>query len=126
MDEQSRAEFWRRELSKCIKCFGCRDVCPVWLYDGAELEDPEWITPGKIPPDFPVFHIIRAYRVAENCVNCGACEETCPMSIPLRTIQQLIWRQPPEKIFEYIPGLEPEKKESLIQRIKERPAAERG
>ncbi|MCK4387274.1 MAG: 4Fe-4S binding protein [Dehalococcoidia bacterium] len=125
MDEESRMHFWQRELKKCIKCFGCRDVCPVWVHDETELEDPEWISLGEIPPAVPLFHIIRAYRIADSCINCGMCEETCPMNIPLRTIQELIWRQPPESIFEYIPGLDPETKEKLIQRVKERPMAQR-
>jgi len=125
MDEESRMDFWQRELKKCIKCFGCRDVCPVWVHDETELEDPEWISLGEIPPAVPLFHIIRAYRIADSCVNCGMCEETCPMNIPLRTIQELIWRQPPESIFEYIPGLDPGTKEKLIQRVKERPMAQR-
>ncbi len=125
MDAASRAEFWRRELSKCIKCYGCRDVCPVCICDECELEDEEWITPGKIPPEFPLFHLIRAYHVADSCINCGECEATCPMDIPLRTIQQLIWRQPAETVFEFIPGLDVEVKERLIKRAKERPVAQR-
>lgn len=123
MDEESRKDFWQRELSKCIKCFGCRDVCPVWIYDGAELEDAEWIKPGAIPPAVPLFQIIRAYRIADLCVNCGMCEEACPMDIPLRTIHQLMWRQAPESVFEIIPGLDLETKERLIQRVKEKPMA---
>jgi len=118
MDEASRAEFWRKELSKCIKCFGCRDVCPVWIYDKTELEDPEWIRPGELPPPVPLFHIIRAYRIGDKCINCGMCEETCPVGIPLRTIHQLMRRQPPESIFEIIPGLEPALKDKLIQHVK--------
>jgi ferredoxin len=125
MDDKSRTDFWQKELSKCIKCFGCRDVCPVWIYDGAELEDAEWIKPGKIPPAVPLFQIIRAYRIADLCVNCGMCEEACPMDIPLRSIHQLMWRQPPESIFEIIPGLDAETKEKLVQAVRKQPKAEK-
>ncbi len=125
MDIASRTEFWQRELSKCIKCYGCRDVCPVCICDQCELENPDWITPGKIPPEFPVFHLIRAYHVADSCINCGECEATCPVAIPLRSIQQLVRRQPPEKIFEFIPGLDQETKERLIRRVKEQPILKR-
>jgi ferredoxin len=121
MDEESRKDFWQKELSRCIKCFGCRDVCPVWIYDGAELEDAEWIKPGVIPPAVPLFQIIRAYRIANLCVNCGMCEEACPMDIPLRIIHQLMWRQTPESVFEVLPGLDTETKERLIRRVKEKP-----
>lgn len=126
MDTKSRLEFWQQELSKCIKCYGCRDVCPVCICDECELESPEWISPGEIPPNFPLFHLIRAYHMADYCVGCGECEATCPMSIPLRTIQSLIRRQPPEVIFEYIPGLGMPAKKKLIQQAKERPISKRG
>jgi ferredoxin len=121
MDEESRKNFWQSELSRCIKCFGCRDACPVWIYDGAELEDPDWIKPGEIPPAVPLFQIIRAYRIANLCVNCGMCEEACPMDIPLRTIHQLMWRQSPESVFEVIPGLDRKTKQKLIKKVKENP-----
>ncbi len=121
MDEESRKKFWQAELSRCIKCFGCRDVCPVWIYDGSELDDAEWIKPGEIPPSVPLFQVIRAYRVANLCVNCGMCEEACGMDIPLRTIHQLMWRQSPESIFEVIPGIDEKTKRRLIKRVKERP-----
>jgi len=122
MDDESRKDFWQAELSKCIKCFGCRDACPVWIYDGAELEDAEWIKPGEIPPAVPLFQIIRAYRIADLCVNCGMCEDACPMDIPLRAIHQLMWRQSPESVFEVVPGLDSETKNRLVQRLKEEPA----
>ena len=125
MDTKSRIEFWQQELSKCIKCYGCRDVCPVCICDECELENPEWISPGKIPPDFPLFHLIRAYHVADYCIGCGECEATCPMGIPLRTIQSLVHRQPPEMIFEYVPGLDLATKEKLIKQAKENPVNKR-
>jgi len=126
MDNKSRLEFWQRELSRCIKCYGCRDVCPVCICDECELESPEWISPGEIPPNFPLFHLIRAYHMADYCIGCGECEATCPMSIPLRTIQSLIRRQPPEMIFKYIPGLDVPTKKKLIKQAKESPVNKRG
>ena len=123
MDEGARTAFWQKELSKCIKCFGCRDVCPVWIYDGAELEDAEWIRPGEIPPAVPLFQIIRAYRIADLCINCGMCEEACPMDIPLRAIHHLMRRQPPESVFEIIPGLDAETKRKLVQAVRKQPKA---
>ena len=125
MDTASRAELWQRELSKCIKCYGCRDVCPVCICDQCELENPDWVTPGKVPPEFPVFHLIRAYHTADSCINCGECEATCPVAIPLRSIQQFVRRQPPEKIFEFVPGLDEETKKRLIKQVKEQPITRR-
>ncbi len=126
MDEKGLAEFWQKEFQKCLKCFGCRDVCPVCVCDECELQDAEWITPGKIPPDTPLFHLIRAYHVADSCINCGECEATCPAGIHLRTIQHLVWRQPPEKVFDLVPGLDAKTKERLIESAKKRPVLKRG
>jgi len=126
MELPARMEFWQKELSKCIKCYGCRDVCPLCICDDCELEQPEWVIPGQIPPHVPLFHLIRAYHLAESCVGCGECEATCPMNIPLRTIQNWVRRQDPEILFEFVPGLEPQMKEKLIESLKNRPISERG
>ncbi len=126
MDIPARNDFWQKELSKCIKCYGCRDVCPICICDECELEQPEWVTPGQIPPDFPLFHLIRAYHLADSCTGCGECEATCPMNIPLLTIQNCVRRQDPEIIFDFVPGLEPQMKKNLISSLKKKPINERG
>ena len=28
MSEQQRHDYWLHQMNKCIKCYGCRDVCP--------------------------------------------------------------------------------------------------
>ena len=126
MDETARNDFWQGELRKCIKCYGCRNSCPVCVCDECELESPEFVTLGKIPPEFPVFQLIRAYHLTGSCINCGECEATCPSAIPLRTIHQLIWRQPPEKIFELIPGMDKTTREKLIKLAEVNPITKRG
>lgn len=125
MDVESRHDSWRRELSKCIKCYGCRDVCPICICDECELEQSDWVAPGQLPPEFPLFHLIRAYHVADSCVGCGACEATCPMGIPLLSIHNWVRRQDPEELFAFVPGLDPETQRRLIDSVKTNPIAER-
>ena len=126
MDSSARDSFWQKELGKCIKCYGCRDVCPLCICDDCELEQPEWVRPGQIPPDFPLFHLIRAYHLADSCTGCGQCEATCPMNIPLLTIHNWVRRQDPEVVFDFVPGLEPQVKEKLISSLEGKPINERG
>ncbi len=72
--------YWNEKFKKCIKCMGCFAHCPV-AYD-ANLNDPSFEPGGKLPPSYS-FHVARAAVVGANCINCGCCEDMCPMDIPL-------------------------------------------
>lgn len=124
MKPEARREFWQQQMKKCIKCYGCREVCPVCICAECELDDPEWVTPGRIPPDYPLFHLIRAYHLSNSCTGCGACEATCPMRIPLLTLMHLA-RVDGNKIFDYVPGLSGEWKKKLIEQTEKHPVAKR-
>jgi len=45
-------------------------------------EDSPMIRRGVIPAD-PMFHLRRFAHISDSCINCGQCEELCPMEIPL-------------------------------------------
>ena len=51
-----------------------------------------------------MFHMIRFAHIADSCVNCGQCQELCPMEIPnalLMHAQQVEL----EKMFGHKPGV---------------------
>jgi len=125
MDPAERQKFWQGKFSKCIKCYGCIDMCPVYPEepDGLELND--WVKGGQAPPPYPLFHLIRAYQVGDACVLCGECERTCPAEIPLKTVQDLVRHLPPEKVFEVIPGLEKEAQEAILDDVNRREGSSR-
>ena len=59
---------------------------------------------GALPPEVPIFHLVRAVHMAGRCVDCGLCEEDCPADIPLR----LLYRKVNEIIsgvFDYQAGV---------------------
>ena len=103
MNAEERTEYWRRQMAKCIKCYGCRDVCPVFIDREFRLED--WAEPARLPPNAPLYHLARAFYIAERCTNCGFCEETCPGMLPLRALVDLVRHEDPEQLFEFVPGL---------------------
>ena len=96
---------YHSEFEKCIKCFGCKNACPICYCQECtlELSTPEWVSKGKIPPS-PLFHLERLIHMVESCTNCGQCEDVCPMDIPLAKI----WHQINQKINElkYSPGMD--------------------
>jgi formate dehydrogenase subunit beta len=86
LDIDSRFSFWTDQFSKCIKCYGCRDICPMCFCKECSLECDDLISKGDLPVDIPVFHLTRALHMADRCVDCGLCDEACPADIPLRLL----------------------------------------
>jgi len=76
-----RLAFMEKETSRCLKCYTCIEQCPICSCTDCITKDPEIVTPGRIPPNF-MFHMIRYAHVAPSCINCGQCQELCPMDIP--------------------------------------------
>ncbi len=107
-DNQNRFEKWMYEFNKCIKCYGCRNICPVCFCSECSLEHPDLVKPGSLPPEVPIFHLVRAVHMAGRCIDCGLCEDACPAEIPLR----LLYREVNEivaDLFDYKPGMTMEK-----------------
>ena len=104
-DAPQRLERWRQAFSRCIKCYGCRNACPACQCSACRLEDGLWTEPGRIAPDMFSFHLLRVLHVADACVACGACQDACPVDIPLMLLQ-LSLRQHLKSRYHYLPGTE--------------------
>lgn len=90
LDLSERFTHWRDEFSKCVKCYGCRDICPMCFCKECSLETDELIPTGELPPEIPIFHLTRAVHMAGRCIDCGLCNEACPSDIPLRTLYKKV------------------------------------
>lgn len=101
-----RKKFWDEAFSRCIKCYGCRNICPMCFCRDCSLEDSLLVKPGRVvPAEFPVFHLVRAVHMAGRCIDCGLCEEACPANIPLRVLYRKINRIMEEE-FQYQTGVD--------------------
>lgn len=91
MTPKERFEFWRGQLSKCIRCNACRNVCPACSCENCVFDNPNSGIANKAPgSDFEEnnFHIIRAFHVAGRCTDCGECSRVCPQNIPLHLLNR--------------------------------------
>jgi len=90
MKQDERLSYWMGQFNKCIKCYGCRDACPMCFCEVCSLEDRNFILTGKLPPENPTFHLSRAVHMVGRCIDCGLCEEACPSNIPVRTLYKKV------------------------------------
>ncbi len=91
MTSEERFEFWRGELSRCVRCNACRNVCPACTCEKCIFDNPDSGSANKAPADpfeENMFHIIRAFHVAGRCTDCGECSRVCPEHIPLHLLNR--------------------------------------
>jgi formate dehydrogenase subunit beta len=103
LDIPARLEYWLGEFDRCIKCYGCRDVCPVCFCNVCTLEEDVLIRTGDLPPENPMFHLTRAIHMAGRCIDCNLCTEVCPAEIPLRTLYKRVAEIVRDE-FDYVAG----------------------
>ena len=91
MSPDERFAFWQNELSRCIRCNACRDICPACTCEKCVFDNPESGVENKAISDSfeeKMFHIIRAFHVAGRCTDCGECSRVCPQGIKLHLLNR--------------------------------------
>lgn len=93
IEAKSPDERWAifaEEASKCIRCYACKNACPLCFCEHCFVENtkPQWIPGGVRPSDVQVFLITRALHAAGRCVDCGACDRACPMGVRIRMLNK--------------------------------------
>jgi formate dehydrogenase (coenzyme F420) beta subunit len=109
MTPDERFEFWQSELSKCIRCNACRDVCPACTCEKCVFDNPKSGVENKAAANSfeeKMFHIIRAFHVAGRCTDCGECSRVCPQQIPLHLLNRKFIKDINEFYGDYQAGAE--------------------
>jgi ferredoxin len=123
MSLEERQAFWQRQFLKCIKCYGCRNICPECFCKACAMEDTLWVEPGVLAPPFPTFHLIRAMHMATRCIGCRHCELACPAQIPLTVLYDLMVRDV-EDLLHYAPGADVEAQPPMSLTLSDEPIRE--
>ena len=118
-------------FGKCIGCHGCMRVCPICYCKLCEFESPDAeYKPStfetelkkrggvRIPPGIIYYQLGRLTHIGISCVGCGACDDVCPMDIPVSTIFKKVGESV-QKLFDYVPGRDVEEKIPLVTFEKE-------
>lgn len=116
MTADERFAFWQNELSKCIRCNACRNVCPACTCEQCVFDNPKSGVAQKAAADSfeeKMFHIIRAFHVAGRCTDCGECSRVCPQNIPLYLLNRKYIKDVDEIYGEYQAGEDTETRAPL-------------
>ena len=109
-EELEAGERWAKfndVFSDCIRCYACRDACPLCYCHVCFVDEakPQWCGKTQDTADVQTFHILRAFHCAGRCTDCGACESACPMDIKMRLLTSKIEKDI-RALYDYTPGMD--------------------
>jgi formate dehydrogenase (coenzyme F420) beta subunit len=102
-----RLAYWTAEFRRCIKCYACRQACPM-CYCRQCLVDknrPVVVTPSATLKGNVAWQITRAFHLAGRCVGCDECTRICPAGIDLRLLNLSLAKAAEEK-FNFRAGID--------------------
>lgn len=90
--DSERYKYYQDLISTCIRCYACRDACPLCYCQVCFVDEtmPQWVGKSTDPADTMTYHILRAFHCAGRCTDCGACESACPMGIKVRQFTRIL------------------------------------
>ena len=113
-------------FSQCINCHNCMSVCPICYcrlcyFDSDKVKHPseDYLQRAKSKgsirflPDTTLFQMGRMMHMSLSCVSCGACEDACPMSIPVAQIFSMVADET-QGSFDYVSGRDPNESLPLV------------
>ncbi|MHA1265381.1 MAG: 4Fe-4S dicluster domain-containing protein [Candidatus Helarchaeota archaeon] len=91
---EERWDYFTNLLKDCIRCYACRNACPVCYCPECFVDQtqPQWVGKTNDLADIIFYHMVRALHVAGRCVECGACTRVCPMNIDVRLLIKKVER----------------------------------
>jgi formate dehydrogenase (coenzyme F420) beta subunit len=123
---EERFAWWQKEMEKCIKCYACRQACPMCycIRCTVEVNQPQWIPVQANAHGSTEWHILRAMHLAGRCISCGECGRACPVGIPCHLLTMQLADQAhnyfhvhagtSDKMNSVLSTFEPNDKESFI------------
>lgn len=110
MDKDKKAQFWRNQYSKCIRCYACRNICPACNCTNCIFDQSAsgWCSKDINASENQFYGVTRAFHVAGRCIECGQCEMVCPADIPIMLMNKKFIKDIDTLFGDYEAGLETE------------------
>jgi len=108
LSPEERLAYWTAEFDRCVKCYACRQVCPMCYCERclADKNRPQAIESSAHRTGAFAWHIARAMHLAGRCIGCDECTRACPSAIDLRLLNLSLARVA-ETEFGYRAGVDP-------------------
>lgn len=93
MDLKERWDYWGEGFERCIRCYACRNICPVCYCEECSVDRAKpmpWISKSMDKSNNTFYHLNRAMHLAGRCIDCGECERACPVDIPMRKMYKML------------------------------------
>ncbi len=100
MDREQRLAYFNEIFNSCIRCYACREVCPVCTCRECFVDQLRagWQGKQNNLNENRFYNLIRVFHIGDRCVECGECARACPMGLPLMELNRK-WIKDLDELF---------------------------